>query len=131
VPGIDSSPRKRLLLALLALASGTGLVALVGWSLFRALEEGRARAELDAREEARRNAEWLRARLRDRTLDGVPSGCRFTVRAGSVVVPDDVGSTHPKHRRTSSSGPATPTADIAAAARAAIAQIHQTAGTGK
>jgi hypothetical protein len=51
-------------LAALAFASGAGLIALVGWGLLRAVEQGQARADLDARRDARQLAQALQPALR-------------------------------------------------------------------
>ena len=67
-------------------------MALVTWSLLAAVEQGRARAELDARRAARERAQSLRALLADpSTLDAAPPSSRFAVRAGNLQIPDDVG----------------------------------------
>lgn len=65
------------------------------WSLLGAVEQGRARAELDARRSAHELALSLRARLADAAiLDDAPPACRFTVGKGVLQIPDDVGWLH-------------------------------------
>jgi len=82
-----------MLISLLALASGTGLVAMVGWSLLRAAEQSRERAELDARTRARELAQALRAALRSpAVLQLVDPAERFAVQLGNVVCPREVDS---------------------------------------
>jgi signal transduction histidine kinase len=65
---------------------------LVGWSLLGAVEQTRARAELDARSNARELARGLLAALRaPAILDQTPTAARFAVRNGALQIPDDVG----------------------------------------
>jgi len=76
---------------MLALASGAGLVALVGFGLVSVQREDRVRAELDARAAANDLATAMRAVLRSpAVLELTPADTRFVVDAG-VVQFDDVG----------------------------------------
>ena len=84
-----------------ALLSGTGLVALVGWSLYSAAQQGQVRAELDARARARDLGQALRAALRSpATLEITDAADRFTVQDGRVLVPDAVGWVQLQPRRS-------------------------------
>jgi signal transduction histidine kinase len=88
----SARPRPWPILPVLALCSGAGLCVLVGLSLLRAAEQGRARAELDARKGAAAMAQALRAALQSPSvLDLVGAELRFEVREGALQVPDDVG----------------------------------------
>lgn len=80
------------MLLLLALAAGTGLVAVVGWSLLRSWQQDRSRQELDARQAAFDVALVLRTTLLNPAIaERLPATTRFRVHAGAVVVPETVG----------------------------------------
>ncbi|MEO6597152.1 MAG: HAMP domain-containing sensor histidine kinase [Planctomycetota bacterium] len=83
------------MLALLALASGAGLVAMVGWSLVQTSRHDRNRAELDARTAARDLALALRAALRTpAVLTLVAESRHFAVHGGQVQIDPEVGWLH-------------------------------------
>lgn len=74
------------------MASGLGLVAVVGWSLYATARQDRDRAELDARRAAHDLALALRAALRDPTvLASAPAAARFALVDGSLQVDEAVG----------------------------------------
>lgn len=77
---------------LLAALSGTALVLMTGYGLWRGSEDAQQRALWTAQREARDAARGLRAALQSRNvLDHAPAEQRFVVRAGTVVVDPDVG----------------------------------------
>lgn len=85
------------LLALLALTSGAGLVALVGIGLLRSLEQGRLRAELDAAQGAQVQARAMRAALDDpAVLQLVPAPGRFRMAELAIEVPEPIGWLRPE-----------------------------------
>lgn len=62
------------------------------WSLLAAVEQGRARAELDARQGARELARSLQAQLgAAAVLERAPAAARFSVRGGELQVDEQVG----------------------------------------
>jgi len=88
------------MLGLLALASGLGLVTLVGWSLVQTTAQSRTRAELDARTRARELAQGLRAALRSpAVLHLVDPTERFEVTDGQLAIPPHVGWITQRRRR--------------------------------
>ena len=77
---------------LIALASGTALCGVVGWSVVRSESQAREREALAARRDAHELAVSLRAALQNvAVLATVPTDARFVVRGGRVVVDDEVG----------------------------------------
>ena len=88
------------MLAVLALGSGAGLVALVLVSLLQSSERVRAEAELDAVMDARLVARQWRERLGDpAVLQSDLPGLRCAAQDGRLVVPDEVGWLEPEGRR--------------------------------